>query len=348
MAGHALLTATALLAAVAPLPAAGQSEPDGLRHQRQEYPLNCRGGGGALVFDTIGPPSDANGAVALSLTFVASPTAAGLEGQGLRPGTCAWVDRPANDTEPRQIWFATTFGDSILRLTVRDSSQYWGFLAFNSDSGHLTGVGHRHWDAASPPMPPANLPSGSAAAASAPSKGNWLPFDRGNLPRLLLAWIVLSWIPFTMLTGVWSGWRRLAGLYPDRNAGRGRSFPSGIMVMGMAVYRGCGRLTADESHLHFSMSALVRPGHSPFSVPWSDITVSRDGWPWFPLKGNPVIRITLARHRGLRILVPVLTGDKIIAASQGRLQLSGLAVPTAVGTETSRDAGQSHRTSVRS
>lgn len=27
--------------------------------------------------------------------------AAGAEGQGLQPGTCAWVDRPVNGAEPR-------------------------------------------------------------------------------------------------------------------------------------------------------------------------------------------------------------------------------------------------------
>jgi hypothetical protein len=79
--------------------------------------------------------------------------------------------------------------------------------------------------------------------------------------------------------------------------------------MGLMTYRGGARLTDDDSHLHFSVWALWRPGHPPFSVPWSDITLSRDRWPWFPLKGNPVTRITLARHRGLRILVPVSTGN---------------------------------------
>ncbi len=315
MVSHVLLAATSLLASAAPLHGEGQSEVDSLGNRRREYPLNCRGGGG-LVFDTIGPPSDAGGTVTLSLTFAANPAAAGPEGQGLQPGTCAWVDRPVNDAEPRQVRFTTAFRDSILRLTVRDSSQYWGFLAFNSDSGHISGVGHRHWDAAWPPMPPASL-----THPSAPAKGRWLPFNPRHFLWLVLAWVVLSWAPFMMLTGAWSGWRRLAGLYPDRNFGRGSSFRSGVMVMGMANYRGGARLTADESHLHFSMSALRRPGHPPFSIPWSDITASRDEWPWFPFKGDPATRLSLARHRGLRILVGVSAGERIIAASGGRLQL---------------------------
>jgi hypothetical protein len=99
------------------------------------------------------------------------------------------------------------------------------------------------------------------------------------------------------------------------------------MLMGLTNYRSGARLTVDDSHLHFSMWAPFRPGHPPFSVPWSDITVSHAEWPWFPLKGHPVTRITLARHRGLRILVPVSTGEGLVAASAGRLQLNEPRVP---------------------
>lgn len=316
MVGHALLVAINLLAPVAHLSVPERSEVDSLQTRRRDYPLNCRGGGG-LVLDTIHPPSDAAGTVALSLTFTASPVASGPEGQGLHPGTCAWIDRPVNHAEPRRIWFSTALGDSILQLTVRDSSQYWGFLAYNSDSGHLSAIGHRHWDAASPPMPRSARPD-----PAQPANMRWLLFIRRHLMQLVLAWVVFAWGPLMVLAGIWSGWRGLAGLYPAREVGRGTSFRSGMMVMGMANYRGGARLTADPLHLRFSMSVMLRPGHPPFSVPWSDVTLSPDRWPWFPLKGTPVTRITLARHRALRILVPPSTGEKILAASEGRLHLS--------------------------
>ena len=319
---HSLLAATGLLvipghvhatlqsAAIPPFP-------------RREYPLNCRGGE-QLVFDTIGSPSDTGTALRLSLSFSASSTAAGQEGQGLRPSTCAWVDRPVSDEEPRQVRVTIHISDSTPRVTVRDTGVYWSFLAYNSDSGHFTAAGYRHWRASSPPLPRAGQ-----ATAPAPSKGSWLPFNPGHLPWYVLGWVVITWGPLLTLVGLWSGWRRLAGLYPDRNPGQGRPFRSGSMLMGMTNYRGGARLTADDSHLHFSMGALLRPGHPPFSVPWSDITTSRDTWPWFPLKDHPVIRLTLARHRGLRILVPVAGGERILAASTGRLQLSQRSVRTA-------------------
>ena len=285
-----------------------------LLHQR-EFPLNCRGGAG-LVFEIVGPPAD-TGTRRLSLTFAASPAAAGPEGQGLQPGTCAWVDRPVNDGEPRQVRQTIRIADSTLRHMVRDSGVYWSFLAHNSDSGHFTGVGYRYWDVAW-----SAESSGHRPLAPMPVTRTWLPFSGRYLPWLGIGWFAITWAPFTTLVGLWSGWRRLAGLYPDRNAGRVRSFRSSPVVMGMVNYRGGVRLTADEAHLHFSMSAFFRPGHPPFSVPWSDVTVSRDQWPWFPLKGLPFVRISLARYAGRRILVPLMDGRRIVEASTGRLELS--------------------------
>jgi len=89
--------------------------------------------------------------------------------------------------------------------------------------------------------------------------------------------------------------------------------------MRMTVYRMGVRFTMDESHLHVAMSALARPGHPPFSVPWSDIEASRDEWPWFPLKGHPVVRLTLAGLPDLRILIQVRDGKRIAEASGGRV-----------------------------
>jgi hypothetical protein len=112
------------------------------------------------------------------------------------------------------------------------------------------------------------------------------------------------------------------------------------MVIGMSNYRGGARLTADDSQLHFAMGPLLRPGHPPFSVPWSDITASRDGWPWFPFKGKPVIRLTLAKHRALRILLQVSDGERIVEASGGRLELSE---PRSAGVQSRETATSSRR-----
>jgi hypothetical protein len=90
----------------------------------------------------------------------------------------------------------------------------------------------------------------------------------------------------------------------------------------MVTYRSGVRLTPDDSYLHFSMSSLGRLGHPPLSIPWSDITTSRDEWPWFPFKGHPMARLTIAGHQGLRFLIPMTAGERILAAARGRVQPS--------------------------
>ena len=316
---QALLTTVGLLMAPAPAAPTPQSATDSLRPRRQAYPLNCRGGEG-LAYDTISPPSDTGKAAMLSLIFGGSVAAAGPEGRGLQPGSCAWVDRPLNLDEPRRIRVRIGLADSA----VRDSGMHWSFLAYDSDSGYFTSVGYRYWHASWPPVASA---SQTQPTAPVPSRGRWLPFAPRYLPWLVLGWVVMSWAPFLMLVGAWSGWRRLARLYPANLSAPGRTVRCGTMIMGLTNYRGGTRLTADESYVHFSMWALARPGHPPFSVPWSDITLTPDGWPWFPMKGRPVIRLTLTRYRELRILVPVPAGEGLVAASAGRLRLSEPRIP---------------------
>jgi hypothetical protein len=135
---------------------------------------------------------------------------------------------------------------------------------------------------------------------------------------------VIIGVPATAMLARWSGWRQLAEHYPDRNAERGRSFKSGPLVMNKSVYKAGVRFTMDESHLHLRMSALARPGHRSFSVPWSEIETSRDEWPWFPFKGEPMVRLKMAAHPEIRILVKMRDGRRIAEASGGRLTIDGV------------------------
>jgi len=313
---QALITAVGLLVAAPPACAALQSSPESTRNGRREFLLNCRGGE-RLVFDTLEPLADSPTRLRLALTFAPSRRAAGWNGEGLAPSTCAWVHPPLHGAEPRPVRFAPAAGDSTPQLTLRDTSLYWSFLAYNTDSGHFRGVGYRNWQRTSTPPVAVGLPPASE-----------LRFAFRQVPLyavgliLIVGWMLIAWIPSFTLLGMWSGWRRLAALYPSRPVRDGRLFRCDFLIMRITWYRSGTRLTADDSHLHFSVIALFRPGHPRFSVPWADVTVSRDGWPWLPFKGRPVMRLTLARDRGIRILVPVSLGEGIITASRGRLQLT--------------------------
>ena len=155
-------------------------------------------------------------------------------------------------------------------------------------------------------------------AAGAPSG-----FDVRYLPLFAIAIGAIIAIPYLRLIGRSSGWRRLAERYPDHNARHARSFRSGPAVMNRSVYRGGVRFTPGDAHLHFAMPGLARPGHRPFSVPWSDIMASHDEWPWFPFQGHSMVRLTLAADPDLRILVKARDGKRIVEESGGRLTIAG-------------------------
>jgi hypothetical protein len=148
-----------------------------------------------------------------------------------------------------------------------------------------------------------------------------LPFDLRYLPLFALGLFALASIPGVALVARRTGWRRLAERYPTRNTEREPSFRSGPVVMNNSIYKAGLRFTMDESHLHFAMPAVTRPGHPPFSVPWSDIDASSDEWPWFPFKGEPMVRLTLASEPDLRILVKRRDGMRIAEASGRRLEI---------------------------
>ena len=284
--------------------------------RRRDYPLNCRGGG-ELAFVPIGPPSRSEQAITFEVPFAPGASASGQDGQGLQPGTCAWIDRPVNAKEPRRVRVKIHLPDSMPRRTAGDSAIHWSFLAHDSDSGYFAAVAYRSWTASW--VPPGNASEPPASTAS--RMGRPLPFD---LRALAIVWLLLGlllWAPSLILGARLSGWRRLTAIYQAKAIARGRRVRCGWMIIGFMNYRTGVRMTADDSYVHFSMGPLVRPGHAPFSVPWSDIEVTRDGWPWFPMQGRPVIRLRLARQRALRILVPLGTGEELIDSSGGRLQL---------------------------
>jgi len=130
----------------------------------------------------------------------------------------------------------------------------------------------------------------------------------GAPPRLpsrfayLAAFMTVAWIPGTWVLGRLSAWRRLAQRYPAAPMLPGQRTRCHSLVLGRSTYKGMASLTADPRHLHFSMGFLFRPGYPTFSIPWSDITASRDEWRW-SLTAAPVVRV-LIRPRVAEEVIP--------------------------------------------
>ena len=135
------------------------------------YELRCRGGGnGAFEFRNISSTRLAtavDNTVGISLAFTPSPSASGTDGQGLPPGTCAWIDRVMNDGEPAVVQFKTSAYGQLKQPTLDTSStaaerypdppsmgayladpnHYWSFYVYNTNRGYLEATRHRFWTA---------------------------------------------------------------------------------------------------------------------------------------------------------------------------------------------------------
>ncbi|MEO8577685.1 MAG: hypothetical protein ABI556_13330, partial [Gemmatimonadales bacterium] len=86
------------------------------------HELRCRGRGGAFTVDRVDSKTS-------SMRFTAASHAAGSDGAGLEPGTCAFVDRIIEAVEPLQVRFSGT-GPQLLSLTqdLDDPYAYWCFF----------------------------------------------------------------------------------------------------------------------------------------------------------------------------------------------------------------------------
>jgi hypothetical protein len=141
----------------------------------------------------------------------------------------------------------------------------------------------------------------------------WFPYF-----VLIIAVVV---IPATWILGRSGAWSRLAERYPAVSAQDGRRVDCAFLVVGRTTYKLMARLTVGPSHLHVSMGLHLRPGYPTFSIPWSDITATRDTWPW-SLPPAPVVRLTLARDRQVRFLIRPRVAEEVVAASGGQLAIT--------------------------
>lgn len=285
--------------------------------------LRCRGGS-LLRFGERGPSAEHPDGLRMSLVFGAGRRPAGPDGRDLDPGTCAWLDRAFDTMDPPQIWYVQLPGQAVPQEALRDPNVYWQFNVVNTGRGHF----EARWQIG-PLMP-----------LESPEPG---PDDWSNLPHIILGddaaserpgpvssaplfvWILAVWFGLAMVgrfTYVWAmgrPWRRFARVYPAPPHREGTRFLCGFLKVGRTAYRYTARLTADYFHLHVSTTFLVRFGHPSFSVPWSDITLSRKRIRW-GLARFDTIRFTFAAAPDVEFLVRTHIAERVIAASEGRLQ----------------------------
>jgi hypothetical protein len=155
--------------------------PSGSRPRRPPTPpvasneIRCRGysrpGGSEYVFFTISsrPNSTGETNVTYEIAFTPGMQAAGTRGEGLRPGECAWVDRPIGDAGPLRIRFETVanaqlkqqlHGSAVDRsataaesypdvktipIYLKGDNRYWSFGGVTNAGSYFQATGHGYW-----------------------------------------------------------------------------------------------------------------------------------------------------------------------------------------------------------
>lgn len=129
-------------------------------------------------------------------------------------------------------------------------------------------------------------------------------------------WLIFAIFPLALgtmfflvgnLLAALGGWKALAAAYPPTEEPPGERFAWRSMRIGWVNYNNCVNLVAGRFGLHFSMVFLLRLGHPPFYVPWSEITVTcQKGWIFeyiqFYARKAPGVRLRLLRGQAEQIL----------------------------------------------
>jgi len=137
--------------------------------------IRCRGysrpGGSEYVFFTINsrPSPTGETLVTYEIAFTPGLLAAGTRGEGLRPGECAWADRPISDGGPLRIRFETVANAQLkqqlqgtpvdrsstaaesypdvntIPLYLKGENHYWSFGGITNAGSYFVATGNGYW-----------------------------------------------------------------------------------------------------------------------------------------------------------------------------------------------------------
>lgn len=137
--------------------------------------IRCRGFPGVGMFTAENSKLNSTGEtiVTMLLTSAPSPYAAGLRGEGLRPGECSWVDRPIDVRNVDERYFLIRFespanaqlkqrlhGSQVdtsptaaerfpdaqtIPAYMYDPKHYWSFFGVTRVNNSYAAAGHKYW-----------------------------------------------------------------------------------------------------------------------------------------------------------------------------------------------------------
>ncbi len=134
---------------------------------------------------------------------------------------------------------------------------------------------------------------------------------------IILAFIVifpLFWSVIVFLISRLGGWGSIAESYPSREPRSAQCFSMQSAILRFTTsYRGVIKICADEEGVYFSVMFLFRPGHSPFFVPWEEISGSKKNYFIFNM-----VELRFQRTPNIPVRLYKPTADRLIQAANGR------------------------------
>ncbi len=129
----------------------------------------------------------------------------------------------------------------------------------------------------------------------------------GSVLVFILFWLAIIW-----LTAHFSGWSKLAEVYPARIPFNETcwAMQSGRFRWG-SNYSGILRVCADSQALHLSAFVLFRPGNPPLSIPWEDITSTARTFG---------VELRFSRAEGVPLVISRQLAERLEHASAGKFK----------------------------
>ena len=124
----------------------------------------------------------------------------------------------------------------------------------------------------------------------------------------------LFWSAIIFLISRIGGWGSMAEAYPSREPHAAQCFSLQSAILRLASnYNGVLKICADDQGLYFSVMFLFRPGHSPFFVPWGEISGTKKGYFFYQ-----VVDLRFQRTPNLPFRIYLRTADRLVDAANGR------------------------------
>ncbi|GJM40243.1 MAG: hypothetical protein DHS20C20_05250 [Ardenticatenaceae bacterium] len=139
-------------------------------------------------------------------------------------------------------------------------------------------------------------------------------------PALILAPLAffiifpLFWSGIVFFISRLGGWNRMAEAYTYHEPLSAKCFPMQSAILRLSSsYRSVLKICADDEGLYFSVMFLFRPGHTPFFVPWAEISGAKKSFGLFS-----VVDLRFQRTPNLPFRIYQRTADNLVAAANGR------------------------------